>query len=1095
MRYPVHTLVETASAQGRPDVEPPLESPAEEVTRLRDALAELRSLMTRPGLWAGGEPPGIVTTSVETLFGIANEVEERVVQRRRELVIADEALRESERNSRLVVDSIPGLIAILTAAGELEFVNHQILDYTGRTLDEQKQWATNDNIHPDDRAHVAEVSSESFAAARPYEMVHRLRRSDGIYRWFQNSSFPLRGPSGQIAGWCVLLTDIEDRKRAEDALRESERESRLIVDSIPGLVALLDATGSVELVNPQILQYTGATLEELKRWGTSDLVHPEDLPHVIEIFTRSIASGQPYDIVQRLRRADGVYHWFQNSGCPIRDMNGHVVRWCVLLTDIDERKRAEDALRESEHESRLIVDSIPGLVATLTPTGAIEIVNDQVLTYCGRTLEELQDWATGDAVHPEDLPRVIEITSQSMMSGDPYEIEERIRRFDGVYRWFQVRGLPLRDTSGNIVRWYNLLTDIDERKRAEDALRERERESRQIVDSIPGLVAVFSADGALESVNRQLSEYYGIPMEELGQWKTGNMTHPDDLPRAVEAFTRAIASGQPFDLEVRSRGGDGVYRWLQSRGLPLRDSNGQIVRWYNLLVDIDERKRAEQAVAGSERNLKLIIDTIPALAWSAGPDGHADFFNQHFLDFTGLSMKEASGWGWTAAVHPADMHDVTATWQRIMSSRVPGEGEVRLRRSDGEFRWFLFRANPLRDESGAIVKWYGVNTDIEDRKRAEAAVRASEHDLRRLTETIPEMLWSATPTGAIEYCNTRFLEYTGFSADDVMGDGWQHTIHPDDAARVAPVWMSCVATGTPYRVEVRTFHATDKTYRLCAVNALPLRDEQGHILKWHGTIVDMHDWKQAQEELRNTQAALAHATRVTTMGELTASIAHEVNQPLSGIITNAGTCLRMLDADPPNVDGARETARRTIRDGHRASDVITRLRALFSKKEFTLESLDLNDAILEVIALSRGDLQRNRVVLQSELAGDLPTVTGDRIQLQQVILNLLRNASDAMVDVHDRPRQLLIKTDRKDDDGVLVSVRDAGVGIDAQTMDKLFDAFYTTKSDGMGIGLSISRSIIERHRGRLWAEPNDGPGATFRLSIPCTGEGVPVETA
>jgi signal transduction histidine kinase len=227
---------------------------------------------------------------------------------------------------------------------------------------------------------------------------------------------------------------------------------------------------------------------------------------------------------------------------------------------------------------------------------------------------------------------------------------------------------------------------------------------------------------------------------------------------------------------------------------------------------------------------------------------------------------------------------------------------------------------------------------------------------------------------------------------------------------------------------------------------------------------------------------------------LTASIAHEVNQPLSGIITNAGTCLRMLDTEPPNVEGARETARRTIRDGHRASEVITRLRALFSKREFTLESLDLNEAILEVIALSRSDLQRSRIVLQSELADNLPTVTGDRIQLQQVILNLLRNASDAMVDVHDRPRQLLIRTDRKGDDLVLVSVRDAGVGIDAQTMEKLFDAFYTTKSDGMGIGLSISRSIIDRHRGRLWAEPNEGPGATFRLSIPCTGQGA-VETA
>jgi signal transduction histidine kinase len=228
---------------------------------------------------------------------------------------------------------------------------------------------------------------------------------------------------------------------------------------------------------------------------------------------------------------------------------------------------------------------------------------------------------------------------------------------------------------------------------------------------------------------------------------------------------------------------------------------------------------------------------------------------------------------------------------------------------------------------------------------------------------------------------------------------------------------------------------------------------------------------------------------------LTASIAHEVNQPLSGIVTNAGTCLRMLDADPPNMEGARETARRTIRDGHRASEVIARLRSLFSRREFTLESLDLNEAIQEVIALSRSDLQRNRVVLQSELADNLPSVTGDRIQLQQVIFNLLRNASDAMVDVHERPRHLLIRTEQKDDERVHVTVRDAGVGIDAQAVNKLFDAFYTTKSDGMGIGLSISRSIVEKHRGRLWAEPNEGPGATFSLSIPCNAGGAAMDRA
>jgi len=267
------------------------------------------------------------------------------------------------------------------------------------------------------------------------------------------------------------------------------------------------------------------------------------------------------------------------------------------------------------------------------------------------------------------------------------------------------------------------------------------------------------------------------------------------------------------------------------------------------------------------------------------------------------------------------------------------------------------------------------------------------------------------------------------------------------------------------------------------------RDQDGQ-LEYIAAVQDVTGRRMSEEALATARSKLANVARVTSLGVLTASIAHEVNQPLSGIITNAGTCLRMLDANPPNLEGARETARRTIRDGIRASDVVTRLRALFSRDEYRPEPLDLNEVTREVIALTLSDLQRNRVVLQSELAERLPTITGDRIQLQQVILNLLRNASDAMVDVDDRPRQLLIRTEREAGDRVRVSVRDAGVGVDPQNMAKLLDAFYTTKTDGMGVGLSISRSIIERHHGRLWAERNDGPGSTFSFSIPSGPESV-----
>ena len=252
-----------------------------------------------------------------------------------------------------------------------------------------------------------------------------------------------------------------------------------------------------------------------------------------------------------------------------------------------------------------------------------------------------------------------------------------------------------------------------------------------------------------------------------------------------------------------------------------------------------------------------------------------------------------------------------------------------------------------------------------------------------------------------------------------------------------------------------------------------------------GALQDVTESVAAEEALNRARSELTHVSSMTTLSALTASIAHEVNQPLSGIMTNAATGLRMLDAAPPDVDGARETARRTIRDANRASDVIARLRALFGKREFTPEPLDLNAATREVIALSANDLQRQRIVLQAELAADLPTITGDRIQLQQVILNLLRNASEAMTDVHDRPRHVLLTTEREDDDRVRLSVRDAGVGLDPESMTKLFGAFYTTKSGGMGIGLFVSRSIVERHQGRLWAEQNEnGPGATFSFSIP-----------
>jgi C4-dicarboxylate-specific signal transduction histidine kinase len=279
----------------------------------------------------------------------------------------------------------------------------------------------------------------------------------------------------------------------------------------------------------------------------------------------------------------------------------------------------------------------------------------------------------------------------------------------------------------------------------------------------------------------------------------------------------------------------------------------------------------------------------------------------------------------------------------------------------------------------------------------------------------------------------------------------------------------------------------DQSIKYMHAVARATRDRNSE-LEYIAAVRDVTARRLADEALDKARSELAHVARVMSLGALTASIAHEVNQPLSGIITNASTCMRMLDSEPPNVDGARETAKRTIRDGRRAADVISRLRALFTHKEAATELVDLNEATEEVIALSRPELERNGVITRTELAKRLPFVTGDRVQLQQVILNLLRNGSDAMSAVDDRPRELRFTTEVEEGNCVRLSVRDAGVGFEPQALDRLYQSFYTTKSDGMGIGLSVSRSIIENHRGRLWATPNDGPGVTFSFSLPCVDD-------
>jgi len=388
----------------------------------------------------------------------------------------------------------------------------------------------------------------------------------------------------------------------------------------------------------------------------------------------------------------------------------------------------------------------------------------------------------------------------------------------------------------------------------------------------------------------------------------------------------------------------------------------------------------------------------------------------------------------------------------------------------------------------------GYLRDITERKRSEEALRRSEAFLTQAQQvsSTGSFSWDVA-TDQISWSEQVYRIFGFDRSMPVTFEMIGRRVHPEDIPLVFDMIERARRDGEGFEFEHR-LQMPDHSIRYVHVVAQGTRDQAGR-LEYIGAVQDITQRRLSEEALGKAQSELAHVARVTTLGAVAASIAHEVNQPLSGIITNASTCLRMLASDPPNLDGARETARRTIRDGNRASEVITRLRALFAKKEAMIESMDLNEAAGEVIALSLSTLHRSGVILRVELEDDLPMVAGDRVQLQQVILNLLLNASDAMSNVHDRPRELVIRTERNEDDRVCLMVKDAGVGFHQQDMERLFEAFYTTKVGGMGIGLSVSRSIVENHHGRLWAAPNDGPGSTFSFSIPCSPKGTSVVTS
>jgi PAS domain S-box-containing protein len=689
------------------------------------------------------------------------------------------------------------------------------------------------------------------------------------------------------------------------------------------------------------------------------------------------------------------------------------------------------------------------------------------------------------------------------------------------------REFPIEISFGEDVRrdkhfFTGIVRDITDRKRSEEALRVSEQRLQAIVDNTTALVFIKDLELRYVLVNREYERLFEIGRDQI-RGKTDFDIHPHNVAEALRANDRqVIETDGPLQFEEVVASREGARHYVVVKFL-LRDQVNEPYAICGIATDITERIRsgrqaalhAEIHVAFSGLTAGALQTTLQLSADAVVRHLDAAFARIWTLDDQGdmLELQASAGQytrldGEHARVPVGQLKIGLIAQERKPHLTNDVQNDERISYPEWAKRegMVAFAGYPLVVEGRlfgvlamfarkslepAVLQTLALVADTIakgiERKWAEKKLQESERNLRLFMETIPQMLWSATPDGAIDYYNQRVLDYAALSMDELRGAGWIKLIHPDEQDAMSKSWTAAVAEGVPFKFEFRGRRGADGMYRWCVSSALPLRDREGRILKWYGSVVDLHDWKQAQESLRTREAELAHTTRIMTMGEITSSIAHEINQPLGAIVNYGNACLRLITTGSAALTDIATALSEIVNDANRASSIIARIRALSKKDLPEMAILEIKDLVTEILPLVRYELNKRRIVLKTVLPDNLSPVVGDRIQLQQVLLNLVINGIEAMHQIPEDRRHLSIEAEShvsEEKSFVLITVTDSGIGLKAEDLPRLFETFYTTKPEGMGMGLAISRSIVEAHGGRLWAASNADRGATFQFVLP-----------
>jgi PAS domain S-box-containing protein len=765
----------------------------------------------------------------------------------------------------------------------------------------------------------------------------------------------------------------------------------------------------------------------------------------------------------------------------------------VRLFEVEKQRalalaRANRDLAEREARIRRLVDAnIIGIFITGLEGRVLE-ANDAFLRLVGHDRDDLVSgrvrWT--DLTPPEwrehDKRALRELYSNTI--AQPYE-KEFFRR-DGN-RVPVLIGGALFEEGGN--EGVAFVLDLTERKRAEQALRDSEYRHRQIIDTVPSLLWSAGPDGEPTYVNQRILDYTGTRQEDFRHRGWEAFLHPDDLPETAQAFYRAVQTGTSHEAVHRVRRSDGEYRWHHTRAEPLRDQQGRIVQWYGVSVDIDERKKAEERLRRSETYLaeaqRLSHSGVAAYNETATLYGSEEIYRIWGFDpAQGAPSRKAV----FQRIHPDDRDRLNAEVQRAVSEKRDYSAAYRIVLPDGTIKHLEVIGRPAFSASGELVEIVTTQIDVTERKRAEEALRESEAKIRRLVDSniIGIFIWDFD--GRILEANDEFLRMVSYDREDLLAGGiWWTDLTPPDWRDRNNARIERQKGSGRFEPFEKEFTRKDGSRVPILIGGATFEEDSNQGVAY---VLDLTERKRVEAEARESeqryreaQLELAHANRVATMGQLTASITHEVNQPITAAVTYALAARRFLGAEPPNFQEVDDALSLIVKEGNRAGEIVGRIRTLIKKEPARKDAVAINDAILEIISLTRTEAANNSVSVRTQLAEGLPRVQGDRVQLQQVLFNLIINAIEAMRDVGEKERELLISS-RNEPDGVSVEVRDSGPGFVPAALERVFEAFYTTKPGGLGLGLSICRSIMEAHNGRLWASPNVPRGAIFRFIAP-----------